>query len=137
MIGRAGCPFCERISREDYDLSWLNAVSFEPLNPVTPGHRLFVTRTHHSPLSDPFERIRDWKPGQEMYPAGVKDVLPLLTNWRHVNRITEPYNLILNAGAEASQTIEHLHLHYIPRREGDGLMLPWTSAPTPEEATRD
>lgn len=133
MITQDGCPFCARIDREDYDGSWLNAVHFEPLNPVTPGHRLFVTRRHESPLENPFdlehslsirkrqERGLRWNSAQ-----GVESVLPLFQMWRREERIAEPYNLILNAGAEASQSIEHLHLHYVPRRAGDGLQLPWT-----------
>lgn len=35
-------------------------------------------------------------------------------------------NLIVNQGPAATQTIPHLHAHVVPRREGDGLALPWT-----------
>ncbi len=132
MIGRDGCPFCERIERKDYDGSWLGGVHFEPLNPVTPGHRLFVTREHEGPLENPFnyepesreERLRrGMRPNKS---RGVDSVLPLLHMWRREEGITEEFNLILNAGTSASQSIEHLHLHYVPRRPGDGLVLPWT-----------
>lgn len=132
MIGIDDCPFCGRIQRGEYDGSWLGGVHFEPLNPVTPGHRLFVTREHESPLESPYSyepesreerRRRGMRPNKA---RGVDQVLPLFHAWRKHEGISEPYNLILNAGAEASQTIEHLHLHYVPRREGDGLMLPWT-----------
>lgn len=133
MIGQEGCPFCGRIAREEYDGAWLGGVHFEPLNPITPGHRLFVTREHESPLEDPFDYMSGMSRAQRVDrglrpnpPRGVNAVLGLFHAWRHEHRLTEPYNLILNAGAEASQTIEHLHLHYVPRREGDGLVLPWT-----------
>ena len=118
----APCPFCERIKAEDYDAAWLGGVTFEPLNPVTPGHRLFVSRGHESPLTNPY----GFSDG-ERKARGVDGVLPLLHAWRREKQITEDFNLILNAGPAASQTIEHLHLHYIPRRSGDGLTLPWTS----------
>lgn len=36
-------------------------------------------------------------------------------------------NLITSRGPAATQTVPHLHLHLIPRREGDGLTLPWTA----------
>lgn len=36
------------------------------------------------------------------------------------------FNLITSAGAAATQTVAHLHVHYVPRRTGDGLGLPWT-----------
>lgn len=132
MIGLDGCPFCARIEAGEYDGSWLGGVHFEPLNPVTPGHRLFVTSQHEGPLENPYsyepsaiskrrERGLRWNKAR-----GLDAVLPLFYAWRKAENITEPFNLILNAGAEASQSIEHLHLHYVPRREGDGLVLPWT-----------
>ncbi len=39
-----------------------------------------------------------------------------------------PCNLITSAGREATQTVFHLHIHVVPRRDGDGLALPWTPA---------
>lgn len=115
------CPFCERIKAKDYDTAWLGGVSFEPLHPVTPGHRLFVTRDHESPLANPYGFT-----DAERSARGPQAVLPLFYAWRREEGATEDFNLILNAGSSASQTIEHLHLHYIPRRPGDGLVLPWT-----------
>lgn len=134
MIGLDGCPFCARIAAGEYDGAWLGGVHFEPLNPVTPGHRLFVAREHESPTELRFTyesglslREREERGLRPNPPRGVEGVLPLLQRWRvETGRGDEQYNLILNAGAEASQTIEHLHLHYVPRREGDGLVLPWT-----------
>jgi histidine triad (HIT) family protein len=35
-------------------------------------------------------------------------------------------NLITSKGAEATQTVYHLHVHLVPRVAGDGLPLPWT-----------
>ena len=134
MIGIESCPFCARINAGDYEGSWLGGVHFEPLNPVTPGHRLFVTREHEGPLENPYaqepdaRRVRAERGMRPNKARGLDAVLPLFYMWRREQRITEPFNLILNAGAEASQTIEHLHMHYVPRRPGDGLTLPWTAA---------
>jgi histidine triad (HIT) family protein len=44
---------------------------------------------------------------------------------------TGPCNIITSVGAEATQTVFHLHLHVVPRRFGDGLALPWTGQETP------
>lgn len=120
--GEETCPFCKRIEAGEYDIKWLGGVTFEPLNPVTPGHRLFVSTYHEDPLEDPYKWTRAWP-----RPHGVDGVLPLFYSWRNRNNITEEFNLILNAGESASQSIEHLHMHYIPRRPGDGLILPWTN----------
>ncbi|MEV7006240.1 HIT domain-containing protein [Streptosporangium sp. NPDC051022] len=32
-----------------------------------------------------------------------------------------------SAGREATQSVFHLHLHIVPRQDGDGLALPWHS----------
>ena len=37
-----------------------------------------------------------------------------------------PCNLIDIAGAVATQTVMHLHVHLVPRSEGDGVHLSWT-----------
>ncbi len=36
------------------------------------------------------------------------------------------FNIITSRGAVATQTVFHLHVHLVPRVEGDGLALPWT-----------
>jgi diadenosine tetraphosphate (Ap4A) HIT family hydrolase len=109
------CPFCKRIAAGEYD-SWgdePDVVFFEPLNPVTPGHRLFVPVRHvEDALTDPYttaitmEIASRW--AQRGY-AGSRDC-----------------NLITSVGGAATQSVSHLHVHLIPRREGDGLALPWT-----------
>ncbi|MEU9405802.1 HIT family protein [Streptomyces sp. NPDC048281] len=35
-------------------------------------------------------------------------------------------NLITSKGSPATQTVFHLHVHVVPRADGDGLPLPWT-----------
>lgn len=38
----------------------------------------------------------------------------------------QPFNLITSAGLAATQTVFHLHWHFVPHVVGDGLHLPWT-----------
>jgi histidine triad (HIT) family protein len=105
------CVFCGRIEAEQYDSEpdiW-PIVTFEPLNPVTPGHRLFVYRMHTLVNNSLI----------------VGETMEEANRWAQRREI-ESYNLILNSGAAASQTIEHMHVHLIPRRPNDGLKLPWT-----------
>lgn len=107
------CPFCQRIAAGDYDdrSADHDAVHFEPLNPVTPGHRLVVPVGHvMDALQDPYVT------GSAMaYAARVAELLRL-----------HPCNLITSAGGVATQTVYHLHIHIVPRRYGDGLALPWS-----------
>ena len=34
-------------------------------------------------------------------------------------------NILQNNGEAAGQSVFHLHFHIIPRRQGDGLTIPW------------
>lgn len=110
------CVFCDRIRRGDVDDDkWgPGVVSFEPLNPVTPGHRLFVPTSHRTDAA------------ADSHTAGrVFDAASLFAQYE-----MEDFNLITSAGSAATQTIRHLHVHYVPRRPNDGLALPWSATPT-------
>ncbi|TXJ83343.1 HIT domain-containing protein [Streptomyces lavendulae] len=39
-------------------------------------------------------------------------------------------NLITSMGSPATQTVFRLHVHIVPRTDGDGLPLPWTPQDT-------
>ena len=107
----ANCPFCERIEAREYDDRNQWAVTFEPLNPVTPGHRLVVSACHaRSALSD------------HVVSGATMEFAVLVAK----NLGIKQCNFITSAGAAATQTVDHLHIHIVPRREGDGLALPWT-----------
>lgn len=107
-----GCIFCEvvagRTPTEIVSQSGA-AVIFEPLDPVTEGHVLVVPRQHARYL---------WDLDSRALMATVIDVA-LATR-------QQPCNVIQSNGLEATQTIEHVHFHVVPRRSGDELKLPWT-----------
>ena len=105
------CPFCQRIKAGRYDDRCPDAVTFEPLNPVTLGHRLVVPTVHVADaLEDPHIT------GLVMeYAAEIASLYE-----------ADPCNLITSVGRDATQTVFHLHVHIVPRRSGDGLALPWT-----------
>lgn len=111
------CPFCNRIRRGEYEMAarW-GVVRFEPLNPVTPGHMLFLPGTH-------FEHPAPHAVGEAMECAE-----------QYAQEKGGDFNLITSSGPAATQTIAHLHIHYVPRREDDGLTLPWTGQKRAENA---
>jgi len=111
MSTDSDCPFCKRIEAGDYDYEGLRCVAFQPLNPVTPGHFLVVPRGH---VADAFEIPRLTGYAAQFAAAAAKEMG------------VESCNLITSVGANATQTIRHLHWHVVPRREGDGLLLPWS-----------
>lgn len=108
------CVFCEIVARrapaERVPAEGLHSIAIVPLRPVTPGHVLFISHTH----------VRDATGS----PWVTAEVVADAARW--ARQQARPFNLITSAGAEATQTVFHLHVHYVPRSEGDGLALPWT-----------
>jgi histidine triad (HIT) family protein len=105
------CVFCNHDNINGIELLVDNIYMFTPLNPVVPGHKCFIHKEHTANASsDP-----------NIY-AEVSKVAALYAGLQGV-----PFNLITSAGEEATQSVRHLHVHYVPRAEADGLYLPWTN----------
>lgn len=110
----AECVFCEIASgREPTELVYEDAyaVAFEPLNPVVPGHLLVVPRAH----------VRDFREDEHISAKTMFAATLCAQNY-----LEDGVNLITSAGSAATQTVFHLHLHLVPRMQGDGLKLPWS-----------
>jgi histidine triad (HIT) family protein len=105
------CPFCGRVERGEYDQWDAHNVAFIPLRPVTPGHFLVVSRAHVD------SALASAEATGLAFAFAVR--MARLVRLEHVNFIT-------SAGEHATQTVRHLHVHVVPRSEGDGLPLPWT-----------
>jgi diadenosine tetraphosphate (Ap4A) HIT family hydrolase len=103
------CPFCDRIRRGDISAERGTAVAFPDTTPLTPGHTLVVPHRHLTEL-----RELDQDELTDLWLLGVA----LCQNLEHQHG-AEAFNLCINAGRAAGQTIEHLHLHVIPRYQGD------------------
>lgn len=105
------CVFCDRIEAGEFEPTIDDrVVTFEPLNPVTDGHLLFVPRKHA------------FDPGED--PASLGHAMTLAAAWGGDG--TDAFNLIASAGQDATQTVFHTHVHFVPRHAEDGLHLPWT-----------
>lgn len=109
LLTAVGCLFCERIALKSYDRASTLAVSFEPLNPVVPGHLLVVPRMH---VVDAVEMPSVTAETMRFAALLADDV--------------GDCNLITSIGPLATQSVRHLHIHIVPRRAGDELALPWT-----------
>lgn len=105
----AHCVFCEVegnrvVLRNDLALALWDAF------PVTPMHALVVPNRH---AADYFSLTRE-----ELLACD-----DLLRQARALLRSLDPtiqgFNIGVNAGTVAGQTISHCHFHLIPRRDGD------------------
>lgn len=105
------CVFCAIISGDEPATvirRWPDVIAIAPLNPVTEGHTLVI----------PTDHVRD---------AIENPAVTAKTMHAAAELATAPCNIITSAGREATQSVFHLHLHIVPRAEGDGLALPWYS----------
>ena len=82
-------------------------LAFLDLFPLTRGHLLIVPRRHVDRLTDLPE---------EDYPALLR---AMATVCRKAERFSSHYNVSMNQGTLAGQIVFHLHVHVIPRYEGD------------------
>ena len=104
-----GCPFCDLSSTRVVAANAL-AVLIRDSFPVTPGHLLAIPRRHVSSWFD-------------LHRPEVAAVNALLDHGRKATGDTDEavtgFNVGINAGETAGQTIFHCHAHLIPRRPGD------------------
>lgn len=124
-FGVPGCVFCEPESIESdiafYAIEGELIMVFEPLDPVTPGHLLVV----------PFQHVDDisGRLGEKVVQSPV--IAKTMMIVAELAADVGDCNVITSKGAAATQTVNHLHVHVVPRTEGDGLALPWTGQGEP------
>jgi histidine triad (HIT) family protein len=105
------CPFCNYAGPSPVLADYGDTFVIEPLEPVTPGHVLVIPKTH--------------TPSALTSPTIAGQAVMLAAQYANVNGIGA-CNIITSVGPQATQTVFHLHVHLIPRADGDGLRLPWT-----------
>lgn len=103
------CPFCNLLSDRKIILENAFAFSIFDKFPVSPGHTLVIPKRHidnYFLLTEP-EQSNCWKLVNEMQIILTKDFRP------------DSFNIGVNIGEAAGQTIFHAHIHLIPRFKGD------------------
>ena len=102
------CPFCSldpQLVLGGNDLAFF----FEDKFPVTPGHVLLVPRRH---VPSYFEATEEEK-------AALWNLLDVAREHLDSTYAPHGYNIGVNVGETAGQTVMHLHIHLIPRYSGD------------------
>ncbi len=102
------CIFCSLESSEvliENDLF----VVIEDKFPVTKGHLLVISKRHFA----------DFFGIDEAEMEALRDIIIRAKNWLDDTYQPSAYNLGMNCGRHAGQSINHFHLHIIPRYSGD------------------
>lgn len=103
------CLFCE-IESDQYIIENAHAYVLEDKFPVTKGHSLIIPKRH---VADYFEL------SQEENNALFELVKIRKKQLTEEDPSIEGFNVGINVGQEAGQTVFHVHVHLIPRRKGD------------------
>jgi histidine triad (HIT) family protein len=112
------CIFCKIVAGEipatkvDEDE---RTIAFMDISPATRGHALVIPREHARDIHeiDPEDL------------AAVARTAQRVAKRAKANLGADGVNLLQSSGEHAWQTVFHLHVHVIPRYEGDPLKLPW------------
>ncbi len=102
------CSFCtlraESILGENEYMAWI----LDP-HPVSPGHSLIVAKRH-------VESFFETTPAER---EAMLSLLDLAQEHVRQNHAPSGYNIGINEGSAAGQTVQHLRVHLIPRFPGD------------------
>ena len=103
------CIFCNleqsRVEREN-----IFALSFKDLYPVTEGHSLFIPKRHVQSFFDLEKNEKE----------AIFELLELEREaLMEKDNLITGFNIGINDGSDAGQTVMHCHVHLIPRRKGD------------------
>lgn len=103
-----GCPFCS-ISQEQYVLSNATCYAIFDLSPVAQGHMLIIPKRHAPTFFDLTAQER----------RDMNDLILRCKDRLDKSLMPGGYNIGLNCGVVAGQSVPHCHCHLIPRYQGD------------------
>jgi len=102
------CPFCNP-DNPQIILSNDHSMAIYDGYPVTSGHTLIVPKRH---ISSFFEATKEEQ-------TAMFDLLSEMRQCLQAERSPDGFNIGINDGIAAGQTVMHLHIHLIPRYSGD------------------
>lgn len=103
------CVFCN-IDKSRIEIENDLALSFKDLYPVTEGHTLVIPKRR---VQSFFELSSNEKKAMfELLESQKQDL-------QNKDKFITGFNIGINDGQDAGQTVMHCHIHLIPRRKGD------------------
>ncbi|MFN3712479.1 MAG: HIT family protein [Alcanivoracaceae bacterium] len=105
------CPFCTPAPAlyEGHALHSPLAHVRQDKYPVSPGHLLIIPNRH----------VSDWFALTAEEQAAVMQLVNQAKQWLEQYHKPVGYNIGMNCGDAAGQTVMHMHCHLIPRYRGD------------------
>lgn len=114
---KKGCVFCDQSKIrandiENHRLKGFDFLSFTPLDPIVPGHLIVIPVIHVDDASD-----------EPVITGATFELAATIAD----DMGYKDYNLIINKGANADQTVFHLHVHIVPRFKDDDTITIWNT----------
>lgn len=103
------CPFCKPDSESELIVESATAYSIFDKFPVSDGHALIIPKKH---CDDYFDLTFREQSACIFMLNKVKEVISAKFN-------PNGFNIGINVGEKAGQTVNHVHIHLIPRYSGD------------------
>jgi len=122
----SNCVFCRIVAKEipaTVVHEDEHTLAFMDIGQVNPGHVLVAVKKHAENIF-----ALDEAQAAAVFGAAAKVA-------RAIRGAFEPQGLSVYQanGAAAGQTVFHLHIHLVPRHEGDGMALTWPVKNPPRE----
>ena len=122
MARDPSCVFCKIVAGEIPSFKLYEdgeTLAFMDINPVHDGHCLVIPKEHYPTVFDV---------APDAFAATARTAIKVA---KAVNAATKPdgLNLIQSNGPGAAQSVQHFHLHVLPRRMMDGLAINWELRP--------
>lgn len=103
------CPFCRVESEREVIASSDLSLAFFDGFPVSPGHALIIPKRH---VSSFFDLTKE----EQLDLLKLADDVKLIIEEKYH---PDGYNIGVNVGEAAGQSVFHVHMHLIPRYYGD------------------
>lgn len=103
------CPFCKVESEREIIASTSLSIAFFDGYPVSQGHVLIIPRRH---VASFFDLAENEQLDMLMLAKRVKGIIDEMYH-------PDGYNIGVNDGEAAGQSVFHVHMHVIPRYKGD------------------
>lgn len=102
------CPFCN-LGNSRIIQANTHVIAIYDGYPVSPGHCLIIPKRH---IASFFEATREEQ-------TAILDLLAEMRAVLQKENNPDGFNIGINDGSAAGQTVMHLHIHLIPRYAGD------------------